>query len=362
MHAPFVAFTTVMAWTGMGFFPATNPLITLPLALTAGGLQVRHSLAAARGTKPSHWPWTLALVILIACAPSPWFADPPQWGTMQWFAIASTAMLLPRSVAVPVITALVIGLSLWNVEATTPAGGFSAVQLGFAFGYPAQVLLVGGIGLFAATRLVKTIDELSEARAEIAQLDMGAERLRISRDLHDLLGRTLSALSLKGDLAVRLLRMDDRVAAAAETESLAAVARSALRDMRDVAREHHAVSLATELDGAANLLRAAGVRITIESPPPDLPAHADDLFAWAVREGVTNLLRHSEATSSSIRFERDGGRLRLEIQNNGAAAIGAEGHGLRGLGARAAAIAGLTRTELRDGWFHLLVEVPEDRS
>src|SRR5437867_996880 len=116
---------------------------------------------------------------------------------------------------------------------TMAALAFGVPSLIWSISYLTTALLLGAGGLFAAARLVRAIDDLRAARAELAELAVGRERLRISRDLHDLLGHTLSAVSLKGDLALRLLERNEQPRAAAEIESLTAVARSALRDMRD---------------------------------------------------------------------------------------------------------------------------------
>jgi two-component system, NarL family, sensor histidine kinase DesK len=193
-------------------------------------------------------------------------------------------------------------------------------------------------------------------------LAIGQERLRVSRDLHDLLGQSLSAVSLKGDLAKRLLHRD-LAAARAEIEGLTKVARGALRDMRAVTSDQHAVSLPTETDGATALLQAAGVEARIDLDPLELPAAAEAVLAWAVREGVTNLLRHSEARVCSIPAVRRDGIVRLEIVNDGARPPTREGSGLAGLGERARALAGTVAAErTRDGRFRLAVELPQEVS
>ncbi len=137
--------------------------------------------------------------------------------------------------------------------------------------------LVGG------GRLVQLLDELFETRTELAAAAVDHERLRVSRDLPDLLGQSLSAISLKGDLALWLLDRDT-AAAAREIESLTEVARTALHDARAVTRDEHAAALRTEIDGAATLLGAAGVRTTLEVaelPPLPVPTPWPGQFARA---------------------------------------------------------------------------------
>ena len=175
-----------------------------------------------------------------------------------------------------------------------------------------------------------------------------------------MLGHTLSAVSLKGDLALRLLERNEQPRAAAEIESLTAVARSALRDMRDIAQDAHHVSLATEATNAANLLATAGIETHLDVQVTDARPAVDELLAWAIREGVTNVLRDSAARSCAISVRRDAGRVVLAIENDGAAVAGGSGHGLTGLAARAAALSGTASGACSpDGRFRLVVEVPE---
>jgi two-component system, NarL family, sensor histidine kinase DesK len=221
-------------------------------------------------------------------------------------------------------------------------------------------LVVLPAALYGSARLVRVLDELQATRAELAELAVGRERLRVSRDLHDLLGQSLSAISLKGDLAVRLLA-SDLPAARAEIESLTGVARQALGGVRAVTRDEHAVSLATEIEGAAGLLGAAGIDTRVDLDLPQLPGPVEEVLAWAVREGVTNVLRHSQARTCSISAGRRDGRLWLEIENDGASLPAGQGSGLAGLAGRAQMVSGsVSAGPTRQGWFRLLVEVPQD--
>jgi two-component system, NarL family, sensor histidine kinase DesK len=180
----------------------------------------------------------------------------------------------------------------------------------------------------------------------------------VSRDLHDLLGQSLSAISLKGDLGLRLLGGDGQ-AARSEIEGLTGIARDALSGLRAVAREEHAVSLRTEIEGAAGLLSAAGVQARTDLDLPDLAPAAEAVLAWAVREGTTNVLRHSRATTCSITAGRRRGSVFLEIFNDGGVAESGAGSGLAGLAERARAKAGSVSAGRTDGGFRLVVEIPE---
>jgi two-component system sensor histidine kinase DesK len=170
----------------------------------------------------------------------------------------------------------------------------------------------------------------------------------------------LSAVSLKGDLALRLLPTDT-AAARAEIESLTKVARGALRDVRAVARDEHGVSLAAEIDAAVALLGAAGIVTRVDVDLPGVTGPAQEIFAWAVREGATNTLRHSDATTWRVTAGRQGGRATLEIVNDGAPARTGHGSGLAGLRGRARAMSGSADAgRTPDGLFRLHVEIPED--
>jgi two-component system sensor histidine kinase DesK len=223
------------------------------------------------------------------------------------------------------------------------------------------IALAGGaLCLYAASHLVRAVEELFATRAELAESVVGRERVRLSRDLHDLLGQSLSAVSLKGDLALALLRSGSELAAEEEIRSLVDVAREALHDIRHVVHDEHPVSLQTETGGARVLLAAASIDAKIDADVEDLPRPVDELLGWATREGVTNMLRHSRASSCSIRAARHGGAVLLEIINDGAKQSSASGTGIAGLRDRAQALTGsVTAGQLGDGRFRLLVQVPE---
>src|SRR5262249_9387083 len=233
-------------------------------------------------------------------------------------------------------------------------------QFVFAFTYWGALQVLGAGGLFGATRLVRFVDELREARAELAELAIERERLRISRDLHDLLGQSLSAVSLKGDLAIGLLERHDVRRAVDEIESLVSVARSALRDVLDIAHREPPIALSSEIDRAADLLSSLGTETLVDMAAGTLSPEVDELFAWALREGVTNVLRHSSATTCSIRIARRDGGFCLEIVNDGAMPGSSSGNGLSGLAARASALSGTAEGGAGgDGTFRLIVQVPE---
>jgi two-component system, NarL family, sensor histidine kinase DesK len=354
LHLALVAVAPVFTITGYLGDPG-NPAIAVPAALAVGALQLRHSLAAARGERPRGWPWTLGALVALVYLPMGWFTM--DWAPMQYFVIASGAMLLRGWPAATVVAAPLVGMA---AVAATPVYGDSTGQRAFFVAYWVVGLVTGAVALYGSARLVQVVDELEATRTELAELAVGRERLRVSRDLHDLLGSSLSAVSLKGDLARRLLHSDPP-AARAQIEGLTGVARDALRDMRAVTRDEHAVALRTEIDGAAALLGAAGIDAHIDADLPELARPPQDVLAWAVREGVTNVLRHSQASTCSITARRGDGMVRLEIVNDGAGPPAGGGNGLAGLAERARGRSGsATGQRARDGRFRLLVELPEE--
>jgi two-component system sensor histidine kinase DesK len=228
--------------------------------------------------------------------------------------------------------------------------------------YYVALLMMGSASLYGSAWLVRVLNDLETARTELAELAVARERLRVSRDLHDLLGQSLSAVSLKGDVALRLLRTDT-AAARAEIDSLTRVARQALHDVRAVTRDEHGVSLAAEIDAASALLGAAGIVTEVDVDLPDLAHPTEEVLAWAVREGATNTLRHSQASTWAVTGTRRAGRVVLEIVNDGAPAQTGHGRGLAGIQERALDLAGSATAERTpDGRFRLHVEIPEDES
>lgn len=165
----------------------------------------------------------------------------------------------------------------------------------------------------------------------------------MARDLHDLLGRTLSMITLKSELAGRLLERDPR-SATHEILEVERVARQALREVREVVAGYRQRTLRSELDGARQILEAAGVACTIEWTARTLSPAIDTVLAWAVREGVTNVIRHSRAGHCSIRITSTDDFTRAEVSNDGylqgSSSTSRNSSGLSGLAERVAELGG----------------------
>ncbi len=344
---------TFTSFGGPGGHPTGSPLIAYPLAAGIAMLQLRHSLAFALGGRPRGATWTFLALVILVNLPVLWFGW--NWIVTEVFVMASGAMLLPGWLRFAGVIAPIVGV---DIAAVIADWGQPIGIILFDIFYFTEAPLFIFVGIYASARLLRLLNELHETRAELAQLAVGQERLRISRDLHDLLGHSLSAVSLKGDLAIRLLRKDQKQAVA-EIQSLTEVAREAQRGMRAVSRNEHAVSLHSEAEAAAALLAAAGVDAHIALDLGDLPTQLERMLAWTVREGVANALRHSRARRCSISAARREGTVFLEIVNDGVLTGHGDGTGLTGIAERARALSGTSSCETADGQFWLHVQVPE---
>jgi len=187
------------------------------------------------------------------------------------------------------------------------------------------------------------------------------ERLRFSRDLHDLLGHSLSLMVVKAEVA-RRLGPADGAASAREAADIETIGRRALAEVREAVTGYRERLLATELTGARSALADAGIRAVVREPGPPLPGAVDDAFAWAVREGVTNVIRHSGAHECVIDVRRDECAAILTIVDNGATVADqhpTRGNGLRGLSERLDLLGGTLRAGPDPaGGFRLTATVP----
>ncbi len=199
-------------------------------------------------------------------------------------------------------------------------------------------------------------DELFRARREVERLAAEQERLRIARDLHDLLGHSLTTITVKADLAARLAERDP-VRAGQEMVEVAELARRGLADVRAAVAGYREVSLATELATAREVLRAAGITAELPVAVEQVPVDLRELFGWAVREGVTNAVRHSRA--QHLRVLLQGRAIEVVDDGLGTDPLAHPGSGLRGLTERAAGLGGsVTAGPAGPVGYRLRVEVP----
>jgi two-component system sensor histidine kinase DesK len=258
------------------------------------------------------------------------------------------------------------GIMLLTRDAYVAIAGLAVTTfaLGIVSGMVWLALPTAAIGLWvtAFVRQVAAVAELRSAREELARLAVSEERLRFARDLHDLLGHSLSLITLKSELAGRLLPTAPEKAAT-EVHDIEGVARQALREVREAVAGYRSPTLDEELAGASEMLEAAGITCRIDNEAGVLPNAVDAVLAWAVREGTTNVIRHSRAGHCRIVLARDGEEIYAEITDDGQGYQKENGEdsgsGLSGLTERVATFAGRVEVgSLPDGGFRLRVGLP----
>jgi two-component system sensor histidine kinase DesK len=277
-------------------------------------------------------------------------------GALYFYAGVTAARIAPERAALVAIGLVALAAGL--------ATGFGASDLGAGATVGVTVGTIS-LTLFALSAVGRTNRELRRARQELAELAVAEERTRIARDLHDSLGHSLSVIALKSELAGRVLE-EDPARAAAEIADVQRVARDALVSVRETVSGYRQPSLAIELAGARAALAAAGIAGQVEPAPEGIPRDVDAVLGWAVREGVTNVLRHSEAARTRIRVIVDEDVRAVEVEDDG---VGEElegvlparrpGTGLAGLRERAAGLGGSVEAgPLPSRGFRLRVAVP----
>jgi two-component system sensor histidine kinase DesK len=208
-------------------------------------------------------------------------------------------------------------------------------------------IVLAGLGMTAVRQLIAANAELYATRAELADLAVAADRARLERELHDLLARTLSLIAVKAELASRLSARGD-AGASAELMDVQRLARQAVRDVREAVSGSVSPSLETELAAAEIALHSAGIHSTIEKTGADVDPAFETTLAWAVREAVTNVVRHSGAQTCWIRLRTTESSTTLEIEDDGRGPVqGDDGTGLHGLADRVHALGG--SLEVRPG-------------
>jgi len=228
---------------------------------------------------------------------------------------------------------------------------------------PAAVALtVLGIGAVttALGSVMRANEELRRLRDERARLAVSEERIRIARDLHDLLGHTLSLIAVKTELATRLVGSDPE-RAQAELADVQQVTREALAEVRGAVHGYRQEPFPEARASARTTLAAAGIDCRVDGDVPSLPIHVETVLAWAVREAATNVVRHSDARRCAIRLERLDDDVALEVADDGTVApgTGSDGSGLAGLAERARDLHGTFEAGARpEGGFTLRLRVP----
>ena len=234
--------------------------------------------------------------------------------------------------AAPIVVAL--ALAAMVIPVAIPSW-HDSVAATFASVTPVAIP-VAALATFGSGQVVNSYRALAEARAELARLAADNERFRIARDLHDLLGHSLTTITVKAGLARRLGEADPALALP-EIAAVEALARRSLADVRAAVANYRDVTLAGELATGRELLRAAGITADLPRAVDVVdPAH-HELFGWVVREGFTNIVRHAHATSCAVRLAASS----VEIVDDGVGGAAGPGSGLAGLRERVAAAGGV---------------------
>ncbi|KAB2372283.1 sensor histidine kinase [Actinomadura montaniterrae] len=293
-------------------------------------------------------------LVVLTFAPMP-FYGPTTWAVLP-FLPGAAAVLLGRRLRWPVAAVLVCQDVPFGIWGTAHWG-----TVYFVVWTAERAALVYGIA-----RMAGFTAALQDAREEMAAAAVAQERLRFSRDLHDLLGYSLSTVVVKNEVAARLAAARPDEARRQLAEALG-MSRQALADMTGVTSGYRDMSVAAEAGAARATLAAVGIEVAHAVDVPDLPADLDTVLATVLREGVTNILRHSRATRCSIEAAVVGGVARLRLTNDGVDGPPAGpaperpepgGIGLPSLADRVAARGGTLTAERTHGGFVLGVEAP----
>jgi two-component system, NarL family, sensor histidine kinase DesK len=251
--------------------------------------------------------------------------------------------------------AAVVGLAI--VSLTGAVEGWLLHTNGWTIFYAGVFPLIIGAGNTFFAERNRMNRKLRKANEEIEQLAKVAERERIARDLHDVLGHTLSVITLKSELAGKLIDGDPE-RAGKEIREVEEISRQALSDVRHAIGGYRAQGLAAELAQAKSTLETAGLTVQCDAASTvQLPAMQESVLALAVREGVTNVVRHSRARNCRLRLEQQNGSCRLEIHDDGRGGSSLEGNGLRGMRERVEMLGG-TLDRTTDGGTTLTITLP----
>lgn len=332
---------------------AALALAVVPSLLrTSGGVSARHPL----------------VVLLVATATVTWgVALLPQfagwgWGFLLVIAGGMLSCVVPRwwslAAILGTLAVLTVGGSLASRPDPTPLVS-TTVDDGTTLVVVSTLVVITTMPL-SAVWVLRVVLRLEDARQTASDLAVATERLRFATDLHDIQGHHLQVIALKSELAGRRLLADEPALAAAELADIRSIAQTALDDTRAVVNDYRTVTVAVEARNAAAVLRSADIRCEAQIDVPALPAPAGAVFAVAIREAATNILRHSRATEASLELVlTPEDEYCLTVTNDGSGPLRTGGTGLSGLTERVASWDGTVTTSRRGDTFTLVVRIPE---
>lgn len=322
-------------------------------------------------------PWEWLLAIAVAAGFTVFYLRVFSRGTLQHVLLLGLAAFLlsflnTGAAVFYVYAAFLLGTirhgrQLWRglgflalamvVQAVLLALTYGSPFAGLSHAVSLVMLVIAGTSSNAEFEREQMNAQLREANERIGEVTKIAERERIARDMHDVLGHTLSVVVLKAELAGRLLERN-AAGAAEEIREIEQLARQALTDVRAAISGYRSPGFSTELTGVRVVLEAAGIELGERIDIPEPEGAAGRIFPFVLREAVTNILRHSAATRCSITLERRNGDIRLEVADNGDAAEFTEGHGIRGMRERLEQQGGRLEVSAGPGGFRLVAVVP----
>jgi two-component system sensor histidine kinase DesK len=330
--------------------------IALSLVVLAG-LWVRTMWLALATTAPFRHiaPW-LAGVALVGAGLA--LGMRGQFEGLLIYVSIACAVSLPMRWVLPALTGATLAALVTDLPHPVHLGISRASEPNTIFSQLSFVFFLG-LMMWFYRRTMMLISELRQAREDLTRLAVTEERLRFARDLHDLLGHSLSTISLKSQLARRMAAGDPAVSA--EIAGIEAVTQKALVEIREAVTGYRQSSLADELDTARATLAAAGIEVSAYLAGTPLPAQDDGMLGWVVREAATNILRHSQARTCRIRLTRQRDTAVLEVRDDGVGPgeFAGAGNGLTGLAERLTAAGGILDTGAAPGkGFQLTVRLP----
>ena len=343
-----------LAWrapAGAARIVSLASVVAFAVVFVAGLYRMRRwRLGGGFGPRPRDgWP-VLAIEAVLVVGMG-WSAQEGALAGLVFMSVTAV-FLLPRRSAAAAVAALVV---VCEVVPRAIDGWVPDVSL------DVQIVLAA-VAVFGVTQVMERNAELARARTELADLAVARERERIARDVHDLLGHSLTVITVKSELAGRLMDSDP-AGAAREVADIESLARAALADVRATVRGFRAVGLAGELASARAALAAVGIDAQLPTALDEVPEHLRELFAWAVREGATNVVRHSGARQCEILLTgrtlvvRDDGRGPRAPDDDARGAVRHGGTGLVGLRERAAAVGAVVSAgRSPQGGFELRIE------
>ncbi|MDP4510385.1 sensor histidine kinase [Nonomuraea turcica] len=326
--------------------PGSGDVGYLALLPVTFGLQFWHLAALRTRNRPRGLAWTMTAQALTIYAP---LVQGEASGLLVSGFFAGVVLLYIRAPLSWPLCVVICGLPA--VEAWHAWGPIASTYRSFS-------TLSTALAVYGLTRLVALVTELKQTRAELVEVAALRERLKVGRDVHDLLGGGLTTIVLHGELTLRLLEADPS-RAMGQLERVSQAARAALADTARLSTPDRRLSLAAEVDSARAVLESAGAAVRIDAAP--VPGPVEPVLAVVLREAVTNVLRHSTPGECLIEIAVEDGRVRLRVANDGAAPDSDEpGTGLRSLRARLAAIGGELTTTRTGDRFELLARAPVD--